>query len=67
MAYSEYRLIDDGSLDTVLMCLVCDEEMQFNPEWGDEEECGNCEQIERSLKDAAAAYECQLPAVTNGP
>ena len=35
---STFSLVDDGTLDTVVRCILCDVELRYNPEGGDETE-----------------------------
>jgi hypothetical protein len=56
------QLSDDGTLDTVLCCSDCGEEMRYNCDWfvdEDESENGYDEFIAWAIEDAANDHVCE--------
>lgn len=53
-----FRLVDDGTLDTVLQCEDCGEELRFNPP----EDIGESDRIPYCLDLATSTHECEEEA-----
>ena len=57
------ELTDDGTLDTVLRCSICGEEMRYNYDGGDIDEETSAPSydsfVDWAIEDAEADHECE--------